>query len=64
MVKISPISYCIMMYPNVLDVECSVGAVSGMVRVTCESNNPLVSPQSCTLESNIQEENFDCMLFF
>ena len=51
----------ILMSHHVLDVECSVGAVGGVVRVTCESNNPLISPQSCTLESSIGEQNFNCM---
>ena len=37
-------------------------AVNGYVRVTCESNNPLVSPQLCTLESiEEKEEEFNCM---
>ena len=43
-----------------VDVECSVEAVSGYVRVTCDSNNPLVSPQLCTLEC-IEVQNFNCM---
>ena len=36
--------------------------MNGYVRVTCESNNPLVSPQLCTLESiEEEEEEFNCM---
>ena len=42
-----------------LDVECFVLALGGSVRVRCESNNPLVSPQLCTLES-FEEQTFDC----
>ena len=44
-----------------VEIECSVGAVGGRVRVMCESNNPLESPEMCTLESEEEESfNFSC----
>jgi hypothetical protein len=33
---------------KIAELVCSTGGFDGMVTVSCESNNPLVSPQVCT----------------
>ena len=47
-----------------IEIECNVAEVSGIVRVMCESNNPLESPGTCTLDSSEEESfNFSCNTF-
>ena len=47
-----------------IEIECNVAGVSGIVRVMCESNNPLESPGTCTLDSSEEESfNFSCNTF-